>query len=87
MAARKRYAPIPTRKPAKRLKRSRSSPGPRTALVVSLLGEPVELVYRHAHDGKLYRHKFGSHARLCTDSDGRHLVIDGIAVKGRFIYG
>lgn len=87
MAHKGRYAPIPTRKPAKPSNRPRASRGPRTAIVATLLGAPKELVYRHAKDGKLYRHKFKAGDTVHYTHDGRDLIIQGARVKDGFIHG
>lgn len=75
----------PAAKTPRRSKR-RTSRKPRAAaagkLRTVLLGEPVELIYRHAQGGT-YSHKFrgkGKH-RVSFTPDGRLLVIDGGSVR------
>lgn len=67
-----RVAATRTRKAARR-----KAGGP--VVRATLLGTPVEIVYRHA-DGGTYRHKFSATARLSYTADGV-LLIDGRSVK------
>lgn len=66
-------------------KRTRTPAARAAVLRTVLLGEPIELVYRHAHGGT-YRHKFTKGTRISFTLDGKALVIDGSNVKA-FIEG
>ncbi len=62
------------RSPATRASRA---PGP--IVRATLLGDALELIYRHAYGGT-YRHTFGRGARVSFTADGV-LLIDGGSVK------
>lgn len=81
-----RRRPTPRPSPKKRNRRSGGKSTARAAVLRTvLLGEPVELIYRHAHGGT-YSHKFKRGTRVSYTHDGRALVIDGSSVKA-FIEG
>lgn len=77
----KRRTKTNTRRP----RSGRKSKARAAVLRTVLLGAPVEIVYRHARGGT-YRHKFGRKSRLSVSTDGRFLIVDGVAVKN-FIEG
>lgn len=73
-------------------KTRRPSPAPRrqrqrVAVPVTLLGQMVAIEYKHAADGRTYRHDFGGkrRAELYAERGGDALIVSPAKVKGGYI--
>jgi len=52
---------------------------PATGKIVTLgLGQVIEITYKHADDGKRYKHRFKKHAALHAADRGQVLIIEPV---------